>query len=266
MTRRWSLSMGAVLMTAAFICAQAPRPATGTGNTGPVGNLLTSATEERTYKAVPYQPEPGDIILYDDDNKFFHFLFKLARTAPPTHTAMVIAGSDGKPALLELTGPKVITARVTIMDIDERFRAYPGTIMVRKIREPLSPQQSRDLTQFAESQVGKPFAFPRIFLIGTPFCPRHGLRKELFGATYLNRNRWFCSELVVAGCATAKILDGRRCFGNATYPHDLAVDQRLDLSAKYHPPVVWTWDATPSAVPLEPHSSQSAASPLPQRR
>ncbi len=193
--------------------------------------------------AQPYRPQPGDIALYDDFNPLFHFIFKLAKTSPPTHAAMVIAGADGKPALLELTGPKVLTSRVLIMDVDARFSSYPGIVMVRKIRQPLTEEQSRDLTQFAQAQAGKPFAWPRVALQATPFCPRFGLRKELFGHTYLNRDRWYCSELVVAGCATAKILDGKSCCANATYPRDLAVDQVLDLSAKYHPPARWVSDA-----------------------
>ena len=73
---------------------------------------------------------------------------------------------------------------------------------------------------------------------------RSGLRRELFGHTYLDRNRWFCSELVVAACAVANIVDGKHCCANATLPRDLAVDQWLDLSASYHPPVRWTGDGS----------------------
>src|SRR5262249_55616863 len=147
---------------------------------------------------------------YDDFNKFFHFIFKLAHTAPPTHAAIVIAGQDGKPALLELTGPKVITAKVVVMDVETRLRAYPGVVMVRRIRTPLTPEQSRDLTEFAHAQVGKSFALGRVILQATPFCPRTGLRHELFGRTFESRNRWFCSELVVAAGAAAHLYDGKR--------------------------------------------------------
>jgi hypothetical protein len=175
-------------------------------------------------------------------NWLYNIAFKLAHTAPPTHTAMVIAGDNGKPALLELTGPRVITARVQIMDVDARFRSYPGTVSVRRIRQPLSPEQSHDLTQFAKAQAGKAFAWPRVALLATPFCPRTGLRKELFGHTYLDRNRWYCSELTIAACAVAKIVDGKRCCANASHPRDLADDRWLDLSASYLPPIRWTPD------------------------
>lgn len=243
MSWRWLPPLGIYLIVPAVVWAQAPTSEPARANITTVGHVVTATSKDSPLQVTAYAPQPGDIVLYDDFNRLFHFVFKLASTAPPTHTAMVIAGRDGKPALLELTGPKVITARVVIMDVDTRFRSYPGTVMVRKIREPLTEEQSRDLTQFAETEVGKAFALPRVILMATPLCPRTGLRKELFGHTYQSRSRWFCSELVVAACAHAKILDGKRCCANATYPHDLAVDQRLDLSAKYHPPALWVADA-----------------------
>jgi hypothetical protein len=238
MNGRWLISLGSLLLATVTAPAQSP--------VATVGHLVARelSADAKHLQAIPFTPQPGDIVLYDDFNRFFHFLFKIANTAPPTHTALVIAGNDGKPALLELTGPKVLTARVVIMDVDTRFRSYPGIIMVRKIREPLTADQSRELTQFAEAQQGKAFAWPRVILQGTPLCPRTGLRKELFGHTYLDRNRWFCSELVVAACVSAKILDGKKCCANATYPHDLAVDRWLDLSASYHPPARWTADGS----------------------
>lgn len=209
-----------------------------------VGHLITrdDPLVDRQPMLLPYTPQPGDIVLYDDMNWLYNIAFKLAHTAAPTHTAIVIAGENGKPALLELTGPRVITARVQIMDVNERFRSYPGTVSVRRIRQPLTPEQSSDLTRFANSQVGKSFAWPRVALLATPFCPRYGLRKELFGHTYLDRNRWYCSELVVAACAVAKIVNGKDCCANASHPRDLAVDQWLDLSNSYLPPVRWTPD------------------------
>ena len=59
-----------------------------------------------------------------------------------------------------------------------RLNTYPGDVMVRRLREPLTPQQSRELTQFAEAQVGKRFAVWRTALQGTPFCPRSGWRRD----------------------------------------------------------------------------------------
>ena len=242
MKSQWLIPLGVLLAGTALARSQGPRTLGALSPAHAVGYLAPAAApaDGAGPLATPYEPRPGDIVLYDDFNRFFHFCFKLAQTGAPIHTAMVIARADGTPALLDLTGPRVITAKVCIIDLETRFKNYPGVIMVRRIREPLAPQQSRDLTQFAESQSGKSFAIARVLLQATPFCPRTGLRREFFGKTYLTRNRWFCSEMVVAACASAHVLDPNRCCANATYPRDLAFDEALDLSRAYHPPVYWS--------------------------
>jgi hypothetical protein len=208
----------------------------------PAGYLISPTPVVRvSYPSVqPYWPQPGDIIVYDNANKFFHLMFKMANTAPPTHAAMVIARADGTPALLELAGPRTMTAQVCIMDVEPRLASYPGTAEVRRIRRPLTPEQSEELTRFAESQVGKRFALFRCVLLGTPFCPREGLRREWFGHTYASRQRWFCSELVVAAGASAHLYEPTAHCANAVVPRDLAVDEKVDLSKLYYPPVPWS--------------------------
>ena len=138
----------------------------------------------------------------------------------------------------------IVFAKVVVMDVETRFKAYPGTIMVRRVRTPLTPDQCHDLTRFAQTEAGKNFAIGRVILQATPFCPRTGLRRELFGKTYTSRSRWFCSEMVVAGCASAHVLDGKAHIANATYPRDLAFDETIDLSQWYHPATLW--NATPT--------------------
>lgn len=209
----------------------------------PAGYLVTPTAVVRvSYPAAvqPYWPQPGDILVFDNDNKLFHMMFKIAGTAPPTHAAIVIARADGTPALLEITGPRVATARVMIEDVEERLASYPGPVQVRRIRQPLTPEQSADLTRFGESQVGKRFALWRCLALGTPFCPREGLRREWFGCTPTTRHRWFCSELVIAAGASAHLYEPTAHCANATVPRDLAVDERVDLSQLFHPPVPWS--------------------------
>ncbi len=237
------LSLVVLLLTSTWGHAQTQLVEHGLHPTAAIGYLLSfpsrpNAREEP--QAIPYQPQPGDLILCDDHNRFYHFIFNIVNTAPPTHVAMVIEGADGKPALFEMTGPWTVTATVKVHDISARLNSYPGDIMVRRLREPLTPEQSRELTQFAYAQKGKRFAVGRIILQVTPFCPRTGLRHTLFGQTYLNRNRWFCSELVVAACTKARILSPTFCRANATYPRDLAADERINLSHVYLPPVPWS--------------------------
>ena len=190
MTARW-LALGVFLAVSAVAQAQAPRLG-GPVDPLAVGYLLSNQAEG---KAIRYEPQPGDIVLYDDFNCFFHIIFTLARTSPPTHAAMVVTRPDGTISLLELTGPTTIFAKVVVMDVETRFKDYPGTIMVRRVRTPLTPDQCHDLTRFAQTEAGKSFALGRVILQGTPFCPRVGLRRMLFGKTCTTRSRWFCGIL-----------------------------------------------------------------------
>ncbi|HZZ77167.1 MAG TPA: hypothetical protein VFE62_01530 [Gemmataceae bacterium] len=241
MRMRWLSTVGVLLLCLAGWC---PGQETGSdpASKKSAGYLILPSPIVRTSNppVAPYWPQPGDIVVYDNDSKLFHLMFKLASTSPPTHAAMVIARADGTPALLELAGARTATASVCIMDVEQRFKTYPGDVMVRRIRQPLTAEQSRDLTKFAESQVGKRFALWRCVLLGTPFCPRQGMRREYFGHTYASRHRWFCSELVVAAGASAGLFDGTRYPANATVPRDLAVDELMDLSSQYFPPAPWT--------------------------
>jgi hypothetical protein len=233
MRARWLLPAGVLLLLVTLVNGQ---PARLGGPIVPVGFLIP---ERESARPTPYQPRAGDLVLYDDFNRFYHAVFKLAGTSPPSHVAMVIHRPDGTPALLELTGPVMITAKVAIVDVEPRLSNYPGIVMVRRLKYPLSPDQSERLTQFAQAQSGKSFALGRVVLQGSFFSPRTGLRKELFGKTYLNRNRWFCSELVASACASAWILDAKKTCANATYPRDFAFDEMMDLSSIYHPAVFW---------------------------
>ena len=238
MIPRWLAALGLMLALTACLRAQTVR-AHLAAPVAPAGSLAVPIDTAHG-RLQPYVPEPGDIVLYDDNNKLFHFAFKLANTAPPTHTAIVIARADGSSALLDLTGPRVISATVHVLDVEPRLASYQGTIMVRRLRQPLTADQSRELTQFAEAQLGKAFAWHRVLLQGTPFCRLHRLlRHALFGHTYLNRDRWFCSELVIAAGAAAHLIDPKAYCANAIYPRDLAVDQVVDLSGLYEPPQLW---------------------------
>lgn len=195
----------------------------------------------------PYYPQPGDIFLYDNFSKTLSVMFRAIGTRTPIHAAIAIERPDHTPAILEVgpnSRPRAFT-ETAIVDVFPRLASYPGGILVRRLRQPLSPEQSAALTQFAQAQEGKKFAVGRLFLQGTPFRCRSGLRYWLFAHTDLNRDRWICSENVVAAATIAGLLDPKRYPANAMYPGDLAYDERYDLSAVYHVPVLWVADAHP---------------------
>ncbi len=225
-----------------LLVSTAPTQSTAVAQSGN-GFLLTSGTNGE-WNTTAYIPQPGDIILFDAFNRLHHALYKLANTGGPTHATIVVAGPDGSPALLDILGPTHAFAKVEVVDIKSRLANYNGGIMVRRVKQPLTPLQSQRLTEFAFAQDGKRFALGRVILLVTPFCPRTGLRHSLFARTEFDRNRWFCSELVVAACTVSGVLDGSRCPANATYPRDLAFDERFDFSPYYHPPLSWTSQGT----------------------
>lgn len=196
------------------------------------------------WKVEPYFPQPGDILLYDDLNKFNAFMFKVIGTAPPVHAAIVVARPNGAPALLEVGASSrfLVLTRVYIVDVLPRLAAYPGVIDVRRPRQPLNADQCAALTDFALGQEGKRFAIGRFALQITPFRARCGIRKQLFGRTDFDRRRWICSENVVAGATIAGLLDPKVHFANCMYPRDLAYDEEYDISATYHKPVRWVKD------------------------
>jgi hypothetical protein len=187
----------------------------------------------------PYVPQAGDLVFFDDFNKLHHLAFKLSGTGGPLHVGMIVARRDGSLALFDITGSTVAFARVSISEMDARLHNFPGMVLVRQLKQPLTNEQSRDLTNFAYAQEGKRFAMLRVLLQGTPFSARTGLRHALFGHTYFDRHRWFCSEIVIAGCATAGLLNPHAVAGNAVFPRDLAYDEMLNLSHLYHSAARW---------------------------
>lgn len=199
----------------------------------PVGYLLTGG------EPVPYRPQPGDLLLWDEFIPLHHFCYKVCGSGPPTHCSIVIAHEDGSPAILDLHGQTVVGAKVVVLQVGPRMCSFTGMILVRRLRQPLCSAGSCALTRFARAQEGKDFAIGRVLLQGTPLNARYGLRRCLFGRTPLDRHRWFCSELVVSAACVAGILDPHVHLANATYPRDLAFDETMDLSCMYEPAVLW---------------------------
>jgi hypothetical protein len=148
----------------------------------------------------------------------------------------VIAREDGTPALLDLNGPTVRKAWVVIFDIPQRLYSFKGVVLVRRVRQPLTPEQNCALTQFARRQEGKHFATGRVLLQGTPFKAKNC---SYFAYTPTDRNRWICSELMVSAACAAGILDPKVYPANAIYPRDLAYDEQIDISCAYEPAVRW---------------------------
>lgn len=185
----------------------------------------------------PYVPQPGDIVFYDDQKIIWRILDRLACTGPPDHNGIVVALPDGSLALLE-SAPDG-KPHVYLLDIPSRLRCFKGTIWVRRLKCPLSAEQSACLTNFALEQEGKRYAYLRLMLQITPFRARGPIRSHVLGHTFLHRHRWVCSEIVIAAGTAAGLFDPRVIPANIIYPRDIFIDGKYDLSCHWHEAALW---------------------------
>jgi hypothetical protein len=238
---RWLAPVGVVLLAALVRAGPLPLPPTS----GPAGYLVMPTAGTSALQVMAYFPQAGDILLYDDENPWYHFGFMVVGSGAPMHVAVAFSRDDGSPALLDIAGPTVRGAKVALLEVVPRLSTYQGVVLVRRLVRPLTPEQAADLRHFAQAQEGKHFAFGRLLLQATPLRARFGLRRWLFAGTVFDRDRWLCSELVVAALAVAHVLDPATYPANAMYPRDLAYNEAFDLSSVYQTPVLWVADPHP---------------------
>jgi hypothetical protein len=198
--------------------------------------MRPTADRQVEWQRETFKPQEGDIVLYDDHNAFITRVYKLVGTDGPLHAGIVYRRPDGAMALLEAGANRV--PRVQFLDVDQRVRGYDGTVLVRRLKTPLTPEQSKKLTEFCHAQEGKSYAVLRLMLQGTPLRPR-GVLNPVLGKTSLERERWICSELVVAAATAAGVLSTKDYHANAIFPRDLCYDESVNLTAFYEPPALW---------------------------
>jgi hypothetical protein len=197
--------------------------------------------------AEAYLPQPGDVLLATDDNRFWAITHNLAFAFEPHNSAIVVARCDGSLGILE-AGPND-TTRVSILPLLPHLKEYAdkGPVWIRKRKTPLTPEQWARLTEFAERQDGKRFALVRLAGQLTPLRSRGPLRTFVTAKPKGDRDGYYCSELVLESCIAAGLIDAKTARPCATYPHDLFYDQsynlyisrHLPLACDWHPPARW---------------------------
>jgi hypothetical protein len=186
----------------------------------------------------PYCPQEGDILLFDEHCRFITRVYQCIGTGGPAHAALVFCRPDGTPAIIE-AGPHFVQ-KVVVFEVEPRMHGHGGSILVRRLRTPLTPEQSQALTEFCLAQEGKSYALARLLMQGTPLRARGPVRSYCLGKTCLDRDRWMCSELVVAAMTAAGVLNAKDHPATSFYPRDLCFDEgRHDLSAYYEAPALW---------------------------
>ena len=148
-----------------------------------------------------YDPQPGDLVLFDDHSALTARAYRCCGTGRPLHAAIVFRNKDGTPALLEAGTNAVM--KVFIFELAPRMHGFDGTILVRRLRTPLTAEQSQQLLHFALAQEGKPYAIGRVILHASAWRLCNPLLSRYFGHTALDRDRWICSELAIAAATAA---------------------------------------------------------------
>lgn len=170
-------------------------------------------------EVMPYEPREGDWLFFDDMSEWWEFLYSIADTAPPFHAGIVVKKPDGSLGVLE-SGPDD-TLWVYVLDLIPRLHTFKGVLQVRRVKHPLTPEQSACLSDFAERQKGKRYAMWRLLLQGSPIKSKGGPLREKCAHTLYNRHRWLCAEIVVTASALIGLTDGKKIKGSNTYPLDI---------------------------------------------
>jgi hypothetical protein len=193
----------------------------------------------------PYIPREGDMVFFDDYSTKWECLFRAVGTGPPFHSAIVFRLPNGLPAVIEAGADDGLV--VAIEPAYQRLRRFKGDIWIRRCKRALTHEESRRLTEFALEQDGKPYAVTRLLMQATALRCRMGLRYQLFARTYLDRDSWLCSELVVAAGTVANLFDPKLHPANAMYPRDLVTDRYYSLRHNWEDPGLWE----PSPQPVQ---------------
>ncbi len=109
-----------------------------------------------------YVPREGDLIFFTYHKFVWHLIFRMGHSGPPFHVGIVVRMPDGCLKLLE--AGSLAPDRVAVVEVGPRLTQYAGDVWVRRLHQPLTCEQSTELTDFALEQVGRRFAKVRVGL------------------------------------------------------------------------------------------------------
>jgi hypothetical protein len=189
-----------------------------------------------------YVPQPGDIMMYTDNNWFWEITHDWAGAFEPHGSGVVVQRPDGSLGILE-AGPNDCL-QVHVLEMLPHLHEYEcrGPVWIRKRKCPLTPEQSACLTEWAMRQEGKRFALIRMGAQLTPIRNRGPLRTYLLGKPHGERSAYFCSELVTETLCWVGLIDPTTARPSATYPHDLFYDWSFNLYLNTHFKLSQSWE------------------------
>jgi hypothetical protein len=197
--------------------------------------------------AEAYLPQPGDVLLATDENKFWAITHDMAFAFEPHNSAIIVQRHDGSLGILEAGPNDTLYCRILPLLPHLKEYADKGPVWIRKRKTPLTAEQNKCLTDFAERQDGNRFALIRLGGLLTPIRARGPLRTFVLGKPHGDRLGYYCAELVMESCVAGGLIDPTTARPGATFPHDLFFDQsyniyisrHLPLACDWHPPARW---------------------------
>src|SRR5918994_83434 len=92
---------------------------------GSVHEPAFAGAQERRGEPVPYEPQPGDLVLFVSDSLLYPLLFAIAMTGEPYHAGIVVRAADGTLCVLE-AGPPEVEPWVRMVPVPQRFAEDTG--------------------------------------------------------------------------------------------------------------------------------------------
>jgi hypothetical protein len=195
--------------------------------------------------ARPYDLQPGDLAFAADTSPFWTLMHHLAGTSHPTHSMIVFAMPDGRPAILE--GGPHDTLKCRILEAAPHLASYEaeGRVWVRRRKCPLTPMQSAKLTEFCLAANCRDFSLRRLAIQLTPLRARGPLKTPFMGKPHgLDRDAYYCSELMLEAMVYAGLADPATTRPSATYPRDVFFgDSKNPYLHRHLPEINKSWDA-----------------------
>jgi len=173
------------------------------------------------------------MIIYAYDQPMWNSLYRIFKSGPPTHSGVIFRLPDCSLRILE-TG-SLQPPKVDIVEVQPRLNTYRGSLWLRRLHHPLTPEQSAKLTDFALDQGCKRFAQVRVLLEGLTGRNLSRVRWLLVGPPPFERPAYYCSELVLIALVVADVLPIGILGPRMPDPRDLFWDKPHDLSCWYGP-------------------------------
>jgi len=193
-----------------------------------------------------YTPAEGDLLFFTSRRPAYKVGYGLAGTGEPWHVCLIVRDPSGELVVFDFAPPgaQAYVASVSLADRFDRkvIEDEEGYAWVRRLRRPVTAEESATLTNVLATQSGKKFSPSTIaaqVLPGTRRLTGH------FDPPRYDKERWICSELVVFALQEAGLFPATKYRASRFYPRDLMLDEKTSLSCNWATPMLWSRGTCP---------------------